>query len=251
MLPTTQRNTPNSKVRASMSWLPSPEYADWWYDLSWKGIITFGAVAAFATAATVMFTVLQFWSDGIRDERSDARQLVLESETSSAKAEASRANESAAVLEKEAAALKAQAEADRLARVKIERQMAPRSITQEQQHELTARLTKHPKQTVAVIAAPSTAESEWFARVLGAPIKEAGWETEVLGGASTAMFLHPRGVIVQFRLSNPDGNAANAALELANALNEFGVLASAVPGPMELPGLMADKFTIIVVISEK
>ncbi len=61
-----------------MSWLPSPEYADWWYNFSWKGIICFGGIAAFATAATVMFTVIQFWSDGIRDEIAEKRSLSME-----------------------------------------------------------------------------------------------------------------------------------------------------------------------------
>jgi len=71
-----------------MSWLPSPEYADWWYDLSWKGIIGFGALAAFATAATVMFTVLQFWSGGIRDEKAEVRNQSVEIQLSEAKARA-------------------------------------------------------------------------------------------------------------------------------------------------------------------
>ncbi len=71
-----------------MSWLPSPEYADWWYDLSWKGIIGFGTVAAIATAGTVVFTMLQFWSDSVRDEKSERRNKAMEVQLSEANARA-------------------------------------------------------------------------------------------------------------------------------------------------------------------
>lgn len=101
-----------------MSWLPSPEYADWWYGLSWKGIIGFGALAAFATAATVVFTVIQFWSDGVRDQRAEERSNAMEVQLAASAVEIARANEAAA---------KANTETERL-----RSQMAWRRISEEQ-----------------------------------------------------------------------------------------------------------------------
>ena len=102
--PTSQRNALNNLDRAPMSWLPSPENADWWYILSWKGVIVFGGVAAFATAATVMFSVIQFWSGGIREENSE--KMAMEARLKIAELQAvapriilpSRQNEMRAVL---------------------------------------------------------------------------------------------------------------------------------------------------------
>jgi hypothetical protein len=84
-----------------MSWLPSPEFADWWYDLSWKGIISFGAVAAFAAAATVIFMVVQFWSDGIKDEIADARNRTMELKLAEAETRAAEAQRETERLRKE------------------------------------------------------------------------------------------------------------------------------------------------------
>jgi len=91
-----------------MSWLPSPEYADWWYDLSWKGIIGFGALAAFATAATVVFTVIQFWSDGVRDQRAEERSNAMEVQLAASAVEIARTNEAAAKANTETERLRSQ-----------------------------------------------------------------------------------------------------------------------------------------------
>ena len=180
-----------------MSWGPSPEYADWWYVVSWRGIIWSGVTTALAAAGVVIFTALQFWSDGIRDQKTDERNRAMEVQVAAA-------NAKTAELEKEAAALKAQAEADKLARLKIEARMAPRSLTPQQQNELTSKLSQFKNVRGTIIASPSTQEAEWFAHVLYAPLRAAGWEITVEPGTETAAVLQPRGVIVQFPIGPND-----------------------------------------------
>ena len=119
-----------------MSWFPSSEYADWWYDLSWKGIIGFGIVAAFATAATVVFTVLQFWSDGVRDARAEVRTLALERETSAANADAARANATAAAANERAARLEKEAADAKLEYERLRESVAWRQISRSNQQKI-------------------------------------------------------------------------------------------------------------------
>jgi hypothetical protein len=136
------------------------------------------------------------------------------------------------------------AEEERLARVKIEARIAPRRLTQDQQHELTKRLANFEKPHVVLTVSPSTPESEWFVRILGAPLKEAGWQLEMLPGTAEATILQPTGVVIQVGISpdvrwlpgqSPTASFA-AANALAKALNDFGIAATAIPGVDVAPG---------------
>jgi hypothetical protein len=44
------------------------ERANWWFDVSWYGLLWSGGVTAFAAFATVTFLFLQYWSSGIREK---------------------------------------------------------------------------------------------------------------------------------------------------------------------------------------
>jgi len=137
-----------------------------------------------------------------------------------------------------------------LARVKLEVRIADRKLTQVQQNELTRRLTDLKEQHGTVIASPSTPESEWFARILTAPLVAAGWKMEILPGTPTATVLQPTGVVIQYAIDpelplREGSKEAEAAERLAIALNELGIDATAVPGLMKPPQ------TIEIVISAK
>ena len=171
------------------------------------------------------------------------------------KREVAAASIKTAELEKEAAALEAQAEADRLARLKIEARMAPRSLSQQQQNELASTLSQFKNVRGTIIASPSTQESEWFARVLHAPLRAAGWEITVEPGTETAAVLQPRGVIVQFPIGPNDSVAIKGRQivpppgpwgPLAEALSEFGISATALPWPM-----MQQPNNIAITVGEK
>lgn len=220
-----------------MSWLPSPEFADWWYGLSWKGIIGFGAVTAVAAAATVAFTVIQFWSDGIRDRKAEERQHALEVQTAEARAESDRANEAAATanaeaakaneraatLERESAALRAQAEADRLARVKIEEKLAPRSLSGEQQRAIAEAIKPFAPTKFQIVMYQDDQEIKGLATALVPVLIAAGWEGIPQSGF-LAMQLEV-GVRVEFSADDA-GSLAPAAKALAESLNANGVAAT-------------------------
>ena len=233
MLPINHRKMPNSKVRASMSWGPSPEYADWWYVVSWKGLVWSALITALAGGAVAAFTMLQFWSDKIRDQRADDRTKAMEVQLAQANATAREAE---------------------LKLEQLRQRIAPRTLTQEQQNELTAKLSQFKDVQGTIVALPSTPESEMFASVLLAPLHAAGWSIALLRGQRADMILHPKGVIVQY----PMDLSASVAMKdgrlmappgpwdpLVDALNELGIAASAIPWPMQVPN------NIAIVISER
>jgi len=201
------------------------EFYTWGWRLSLSGAIV-----------TAIGVCILMWGTFVRDHYSEEQIATLNASAAASK-------ERAAIIELKANQVQLDLEKEKLARVKIESQMAPRTIKQDQQHELTAKLLEYKNQRVALIASPSTPESEWFARVLGAPLKKAGWEIEILPGTAGATVLFPKGVVVQFA-QHP--NDAIAATRLAEALNELGIEATALPGlPDQAP------YTIKVVISTK
>jgi hypothetical protein len=135
---------------------------------------------------------------------------------------------------------------------RLRKQVAPRLITQAQQSELTVALSGFKNQHGTVIASPSTPESEWFARVLTAPLREAGWDMTILPGTATATVLFPAGVVVSYAvdLSKPvifpeKTERAAAAIALVEKLKQYGIDATALPGMVQPPN------TIEIVISAK
>jgi hypothetical protein len=144
----------------------------------------------------------------------------------------------------EIAELNRVAESEKLARVKLEAKIAPRSLTQAQQEALTATLTGLERQTGTVMASPSLPESEWFARVLTAPLRAAGWDMTPVNGTATATMLQPTGVVIQYAIDLsvplPDQlHRSVAASRLASELNAMGIDATAVPGLITPPATMA------------
>jgi hypothetical protein len=74
---------------------------------------------------------------------------------------------------------------------------------------------------------------------------------EILPGTPTATMLQPTGVIIQWPLDperdniNDQGDGPEAATMLADALNELGIDATALPGIIQHP------HTIAIIISAK
>jgi hypothetical protein len=63
------------------------EWAEYWYPISWKGVLGGGFITALGACATIIFLLLQWRTTTIREEQSDWRTSVLEAETAKAKAE--------------------------------------------------------------------------------------------------------------------------------------------------------------------
>ncbi|HUZ30849.1 MAG TPA: hypothetical protein VMV19_01895 [Xanthobacteraceae bacterium] len=64
--------------------------ANWWFDVSWYGLLWAGAATALAACATVIFLFVQFWSSGVRERHAEWRTSSLELQTETAKTETAR-----------------------------------------------------------------------------------------------------------------------------------------------------------------
>lgn len=215
--------------------------------LHWLSLIKYigGTMVVIGVAAELLG---DWFSEPLQKKLDDARKLEIaklttEGERLSKEAETARASIADANVRA--------AEAE-LPLAQLRRQVAPRLITQEQQNDLTASLSQFKGQRGTVTASPSTPESEWFARVLTAPLREAGWDMQLLPGTPTATILFPKGVVVKFPVDlahfNPVAQNADApapADVLVKKLKEYGVDATATPGMLAAPN------TIEVVISER
>lgn len=62
------------------------EWAEYWYPIAWKGVLGGGLITAIGACATIAFLLLQWRSTTIREEQSDWRTSVLESDNLKAKA---------------------------------------------------------------------------------------------------------------------------------------------------------------------
>lgn len=151
-------------------------------------------------------------------------------------------NERVADLERLAAEANRKAKEAELALAKLEARLAPRSLAL-RQHLMTPRLSEFAGQRATIVAAPSMPESEMFARHLGPPLLDAGWQVEILPGTPVATTLEPTGVIIQYDVRAFDHNnfdvnrdVSPAAARLAELLTEFEIEARAVPALTEPPG---------------
>lgn len=203
---------------------PSFETAPSVYD--WANIFLIGALVVGAIS-----TVLVVWMGNVKE--SQLRRDVAGLETRAAEA-----NE--------------MAEKERLARVKIEEKIAPRTLMQPQQERLTAKVAEFKGQRATIGAWPSNPESELLLRHIAAALSAAGWE--INQGPSPFHPLWPGGVMVA-TTSHPRSIAAGA--KLAEALNAEGIFAQSAPtispvvGQPQLDLSDPASFRVVVVIGAK
>jgi hypothetical protein len=81
--------------------------ANWWFGVSWYGLLIAGLITALAAFATVGFLFAQFWSSSVRDRQSEWRTSTLELQRAEAKKDTAAANERIAELNNETERLKA------------------------------------------------------------------------------------------------------------------------------------------------
>jgi hypothetical protein len=77
------------------------ERANWWFDVSWYGLLIAGFIAAVAACATIAFLFAQYWSSGIRERQAEWRTSTLEFQTADAKRDTAAAGERIAELNRE------------------------------------------------------------------------------------------------------------------------------------------------------
>lgn len=219
----------------TLSWA---EFVSYWSNWILVGALITGVLATIGivVSSNVKET---FWEH----ERETAKERLSLNEI-----EVARANESA---------INAQLslEKERVERLKLEARVAPRSITQVQQNELTKKLAGLSKQTGTIFASPSMPESEMLARTLAVPMREAGWDITPVNGTPTATILFPAGIVIQYDAGSTNTIQASestlsgiAALALAKALKDIRLDATAIPMPDQL---MPPNMSMQIVIGPK
>lgn len=246
----------NNKEKVLESIPVDPELlksANWWFDASWYGILVAGAMTTIGAFLTFAFLFTQYWSSGVRERHTEWRTSALELQTANANASAAQASERAATLEVKANEIALELERERFERIKLTAKVAPRSIPQAEQEKLTAALKGFDRQVGTIKASPPLPESEWFARVLAAPLIAAGWDIKPIQGDNSNNIIAPTGVIIEYATewsakNNWVPTKSPAAEKLAELLNNLGIDATAFPKtlpPMQPP------MTMEIIISTK
>ncbi|WP_157651881.1 hypothetical protein [Burkholderia ubonensis] len=159
----------------------SPEWANRIYVLA--NILAILAAVVAAIAAFVSFRTSQ-----IRDYYSDQRRLQYEAISEGAKADAARANESAATatentekLRQSNLLLQRQAEHERSERLKLEAKVAPRTLAADDGDRLQAKAQEFCRQVVRipVTAANGNQEAQRYAMELVQRLRNAGCESDL------------------------------------------------------------------------
>ena len=225
---------------------PSLETASWLSDRA-------GWVLAVSLLFGFAATVLIIWMGAVKEHhwdllrenaQTEISKLNVQSEQLRADAEASKAE--IAKANESAAEANLKAEEERLARIKIEARIGPRLLPQAEQIKLTDALKGFGAQVVTIQASPQLPESEWFARVLAAPLTSAGWEVTILPGDNSNNTIFPTGVIIRYATewsakNNGVPTKSPAAEKLAEFLRGLDISATALPQldpPMQLPKTM-------------
>jgi hypothetical protein len=151
------------------------ERANWWFDISWYGILLAGAAAAVAACATVAFLFIQFWSSGIREQQANWRTSTLEVRAKTADAELAKANAEIAEAKRQAAALENDAAQARVEQERLKAIAAWRRITREQYDILLAHL-KGQSIKVQVDTVGSDYEAIQYFDDIVQTLKDAGLE---------------------------------------------------------------------------
>lgn len=157
----------------------------------------------------------------------NARAASAQAETAKANAishkaaaEVAKAQSQIAGAQQVAAQANLVAETERLARIKLEAKLAPRTLTAEQQQKLIKTLTPYSPTSVDIYVLQDTTDSRTFSTILINCLASAGWDVHVAYASNSSMVAH--GVIIGIR---PGENTLtnNAGLTLVSELQTMDI----------------------------
>lgn len=135
----------------------------------WTSILTIALGFFSAVSASVAY-----WASSVREQYAERRISDNELLTARANTDAAEARQKTAVIESENLRLQAKLEEERIARLKLERQIAPRRLSSANKTELVVILKKFAGQKIRLIA-PQSDEAKEYAIDFVDVFKEAGW----------------------------------------------------------------------------
>jgi hypothetical protein len=115
----------------SSSPVPQPllAWAEYWYAISWKGLLIAGVITALGACATIAFLLLQWRTANIRETQSEWRASSLELQATEAKRGAADALERVASLNQETIELARKNQS-------LEQMVEPRRLSSAQEHDI-------------------------------------------------------------------------------------------------------------------
>lgn len=198
------------------------ERADWWFDISWYGLLWTGAATAIAACATVTFLFIQFWSSNIRERKAEWRTSTLEVQAKRADADLARAKADIATADARAAEATQKANEADVARLRLEAKLAPRSLNEAEQAVVQQQLSPYAGTRIDIIAFSqgATPDTPLLAIELTKLLAAAGWHPKswtAMGGNAVVT-----GIPISIREgSSPEIEAAANAI--VSALRGEGI----------------------------
>jgi hypothetical protein len=199
------------QTKVGMSFLESASY--------WTGNFAVGLTAAAAIAGIFAW----IFSSRLATEKDTALKRFQEESRvaiASADARAAEANQRAAEANKIA-------EEERLARVKLEARLAPRSLSAESRQKISASLKQFAPQVFNVVAYSDDPDSQNLAVQILETVRDAGWTPNQTGEFLIGLQI---GVFIDFAPSKMD-DFGPAAVALASKLQKEGITAMARSNP--------------------
>jgi len=220
------------------------EWAEYWYPVSWKGLLVLGAVTAIAAVGTIIFFALQWRTTVIRERQGDWRTAQLEIAAGNAneraaklEKQAAESNERAKSLEKAIAEANARQKEAELKVAFLEKKVVPRVINPDGAAAIVEKLKQLPPMPFAIESDP--AAEYGFVNSLVELLQKIGWKWQ---SYSASLVTIPMGNIemsnsnesgVQIRINRARlADFKDAAQALAFALT--GALSASV-GPVVDP----------------
>jgi hypothetical protein len=148
------------------------EWAEYWYPISWKGVLGGGIITAVGACATIAFLLLQWRTTTIREEQSDWRTTVIEADTAKSKAELGIAQAAIAKAGVQIAEANARALEAKLA---LEKFKQPRLLSEPQMLAIAEKLKPFAGTKFDAAVIPGDPEAMMLVASIAAALELAGW----------------------------------------------------------------------------
>ena len=178
----------------------------------------------------VVSTILIVWMAGVKEEHWETDRRTSRETVAKLDVAVAEANARAADAGLRAADANEKAEAEKLARVRIELQLAPRSISPDQREELKQKLAIFGGMRVDISAHGGTHEIVLISHILATVLRSASWQADVKDVTSSVAI---EGILVDVR-DDAEPSTTSAALALVKALKDIGLATQYSPGATQM-----------------
>lgn len=188
----------------------SAPWASFWYDV-FNGMLFLGA---FAVAAGTYGSIKM---GAVKERFSDERISANEAETKRAIADSD-------IAKKDAAEANLKLETEKLARLKLEEKLAPRTLADPVRSALIASLSPFNGKLIRIVSDVSSTEARGFAAQLGAMFEDSGWNVSNRAGE-----LKPPVVGIEVWVNKEDADAQKIPPRATAIVEAFRAIGIEVP----------------------